>query len=72
MREKEKKDVMRALNLSGATDLLDSLLDDMEEHWDETEPVYECDYIRWRGIISKAYDIISDVMRGMIERRSDD
>ncbi len=55
MTEEEKKDVSNAMGW------LESLLDDMEDNWDDTEPVHECDYDRWRETIIKVYDILLDL-----------
>lgn len=58
MSEEEKKEV------SSAMGWLDSLLDEMEDTWDETEPVHESDYDKWREMIIKAYDILLELREG--------
>lgn len=55
MTEEEMKEVSNAMGW------LESLLDDMEDNWDETEPVYEDDYLRWRETIIKAFDILLEL-----------
>lgn len=58
MTEEEMKKV------SSAMWWLDSLLDEMEDTWDDTEPVHESDYTKWREMIIKAYDILLEAERG--------
>lgn len=58
MTEEEKK------NIGYAMSFLELLLDEMEDDWDETEPLREPDYIKWREMIIKADDILLELREG--------
>lgn len=55
MTDEEKK------NISSVMWDLHDLLDEMDENWDDEDPISESDYIRWREAIIKAYDILLEL-----------
>ncbi len=57
MTEQEKS------SLRNAMILLDTVLEDMEDNWDETEPVSESDYNRWRELLYRVDKILRSYVR---------